>query len=98
MKRSEYDIKAITVNGRKISRVIIDDHVRKHRDVSDALILRLVAKLDGVRQLPDEAKVSFEYFATLIELGAKQFRVVWLLETNQIYIGVITVYRDDRSE
>ena len=98
MSRREYDIKPININGRIVSRVVIDEHVRKHPDISDVLILELVAKLDGSRQLADEAKVSFEYFATLVQMGEKQYRVVWLLEEKQIYIGIITVYRDDRSQ
>ena len=98
VERRNYDIKPITINGRMVSRVVVDEHLRKHPDVSDALILELVSKLDGTRQLSDDTKVSFEYFATLVQLDEKQYRVVWLLEKNEIYIGIITVYRDDRSE
>jgi hypothetical protein len=98
VNRREYDIAPITVNGRRISKVIVDEHVEKHPDISDRLILDLVAKLDGADQEPDDAKAPFEYFATLIDINEKQYRVVWLLEDNQIYVGVITLYRDDRSE
>jgi hypothetical protein len=80
-----------------ISKVVVDEHVRKHQDISDSLVLELVARLDGERLLPEDTKAAFEYFATLIEVGGKQYRLVWLLEKNEIYIGVITVYRDDRS-
>ncbi len=98
VNRREYNIAPITVNGLRISKVIIDEHVEKHPDISDDLILELVAKLDGADQDPDDTKTPFEYFATLIDNQEKQYRVVWLLEENQIYVGVITVYRDDRSE
>lgn len=98
MDRIEYDIKPISVNGRIVSRVVIDKHVRKHLDISDDLILRLVAKLDGTEQLPDDTKVAFEYFWTLVQLDRKRYRVVWLLEKSEIYIGIITVYRDDRRK
>ena len=98
MNRREYDIAPITINVRKISKVIIDEHVEKHSDVSDELILELVAKLDGADQMPEDSKAPFEYFANLIGVGEKQYRIVWLLEENQIYVGVITVYRDDRSK
>ena len=98
MARQEYDIKPITINGRIISRVTIDEHVRKHPDISDELILKLVAKLDGSRLVPEDAKAPFEYFGTLIEYEGKQYRMVWLLEKSEIYIGIITVYRDDRSK
>ena len=98
MNRREYDIAPITINGRRISKAVIDEHVEKHPDVSDGLILELVAKLDGADQEPDDTKAPFEYFATLIDIHERQYRVVWLLEESQIYVGVITVYRDDRSE
>lgn len=98
MECREYDISPINVNGCVVSRVVIDEHVLKHPDISDDLILRLVAKLDGTEQLPDDTKVAFEYFGTLVQLDGKQYRVVWLLEKNEIYIGIITVYRDDRRK
>ena len=66
-------------------------------DISDELILKLVAKLDGSRLVPEDAKAPFEYFGTLIEYEGKQYRMVWLLEESEIYIGIITVYRDGRG-
>ncbi len=64
--------------------------------MSDALILRLVKELDGRRELPDTKTDRYSYFATLIELGKKQFRLIWLLENHAIYIGVVNAYRDRR--
>ncbi len=48
MNRREYDI-GITVNGRQVTKVIIDPHYElKHADsVSDQIILDLVKLLDG---------------------------------------------------
>ena len=86
VNRREYDIPPITVNGRRISKVIIDEHVGKHPDISDSLILELVVKLDGADQAPDDVKAPFEYFANLIDIREKQYRVVWLLEENEIYV------------
>ena len=98
MARREYDIPEITVNGKGISCVVIDEHVDKHSDIDDQLILALVKKLDGERLMPEDVAEGFEYFATLIELDQKSYRLVWLLEDDEIYIGVITVYRDDRRK
>jgi hypothetical protein len=49
----------------------MDSHVKKHADISDDLILKLVNELDGVEQTPDDRKGTFEYFATFVELNKK---------------------------
>lgn len=84
-----------------INRVIIDPHFEiKHGDsINDELILELVKKLNGRIEIPEvKDQEGFSYFATLIEHDEKQYRLIWLLEDNAIYIGVINVYRDDRKE
>ncbi len=86
------------MNGWNIRRVIVDAHVRKHRDITDDLILDLVRQLDKCEQFPDDVKEQFQYFSSLLFLGEKQYRLVWLLEDGEIYIGVITVYRDERKK
>jgi hypothetical protein len=96
--RDEFTIKPISVNGRTITKVIVDPHVRKHPDVTDDMILDLVRQLDGGEFRPEDIKPPFEYFVTLEYLAEKQYRMVWLLEQDEIYIGVITVYRDERNE
>ena len=98
MSRQEFIIRKITVNGKSINRVIVDDHVRKHKDVTDDLILDLVKQLDGTDNLPDDENSGFQYFTNLFESTGKQYRIVWLLEKDQLYIGVLTVYRDSRRK
>lgn len=53
MDRVEYEIQEIKINARLINKVIIDPHVKKHKDISDQLILSLAQKLDGTFNLPD---------------------------------------------
>ncbi len=97
MSRRTFHIQALTINGKQINQVIVDDHAAdKHPDVTDDIVLDLVRLLDGVEQAPDDTKEPYEYFATLLTLGAKRYRLVWLLERDQLYIGVITAYRDKR--
>ena len=96
--RDEFTIKPIIVNGQVIKKVIVDQHVRKHPDITDDMILDLVRELDGGEYRPDDVKPPFEYYVTLERLGEKQYRMIWLLEQDEIYIGVITVYRDERKE
>lgn len=55
VKRREYDI-SITVNRKRISKVIIDPHYEeKHAaSISDEIILTLVKDLDGREFEPDD--------------------------------------------
>jgi len=97
MSRRTFHIQALTINGRQISQVIVDDHAAyKHPDVTDDIVLDLIRLLDGIELAPDDIKEPYEYFATLLTLSEKRYRLVWLLERDQIFIGVITAYRDKR--
>ena len=52
--------------------------------------------MDGRIEFPETKTDKYSYFATLIELDERQFRLIWLLEDNAIYIGVVNAYRDKR--
>ena len=95
MKRREYAVH-LTVNKRKISKVVIDPHYElKHsQSVDDSLIVKLVKKLDGGEFEPDEEVDGFEYYVSDgLELSGKRYKLVWLLEKNEIYIGIVNAYR-----
>ena len=95
MRRREHDIK-ITVNGLKIVKVVIDPHYElKHSDsVDEQTILRLVALLDGLRFEAEDTDSPFQYFvADGLVLKSKRYKLVWLLEDNKLYIGVVNAYR-----
>jgi hypothetical protein len=64
--------------------------------MSDALVLELVNELDGRRELPEAKTGRYSYFATLVERGERRYRLIWLLEEDAIYIGVVNAYRDGR--
>lgn len=95
MSRREYKIDLI-VNETFISKVIIDSHYEeKHSEsINDELILALVKTLDGkVFEVEDE-KPPYSYFVTdKIKYDGKLYKLIWLLEDHQIYIGVINAYR-----
>jgi hypothetical protein len=96
--RREYSINSILVNDISINRVIIDDHVDKHSDhIDDLVILRIVSNLNG-QQFEEGAirKNGYSYFATAIEDDGNWYKLIWLLEDNCFYIGVITLFRDRR--
>ena len=99
MNRREYNIDPIIINRLTICKVVIDPHYEeKHADrIDDTLILSLVRKLDGRFEVPEEIEGEFSYFATLLSFNGKRYRLVWLLENESIYIGIINAYRDDRE-
>ncbi len=67
--------------------------------MSEDLILQLVRGLDERIEVPEaQDDDGFSYFATLLNFDGKQYRLVWLLENECIYIGVLNAYRDDRED
>jgi hypothetical protein len=95
--RREYDIEPITINSKSFSRLIIDNHVDKHSDhINDDLIKKLIRTLDNERLEPVKEVNGFQYFATTIKEVEGCYKLVWLLEDNSLYIGVITVFLDRR--
>ncbi len=94
-ERRDYKI-SITVNLRAITRVIIDPHYElKHGDsVDDEIILSLVQMLDGKTFTPEIERDGFQYFKTdPLSLNGVHYRLIWLLEEHEIYIGVINAFR-----
>ena len=100
MNRRSYKIDPIVVNGRFYSEVIIDSHYEeKHSDhINDELILILVKLLNGRFEVPVDIKDGFGYFVTMIELNLKFYRLIWLLENEAVYIGVVNTFRDSKGE
>ena len=95
MKRREFAV-SIVVNHVRITKIIIDPHYEeKHAaSISDEIILELAKTLDGQIFVPDDVAPPFSYFRTDgIELNGRLYRLIWLLEENQIYIGVVNAYR-----
>lgn len=93
-------ISPIVINGVRVTQVVIDPHFEEKHSASidDTLIIRLVQKLDGRQELADSKSGRYSYFATLIELDAKQYRLIWLLEDHAVYVGVVNAYRDRRRK
>ena len=95
MERREYEIN-ITVNGIKINKVIIDPHYEeKHvESMSDELILDLVKTLNGEFHAPQDASPPYKYFVKDgIPVNGKLYKLIWLHEDHQIYVGVINAFR-----
>lgn len=95
MSRREYNIQ-ITINGHKITQVIVDPHYEaKHSgSINDQIVLRLVQLLDGQFFEPDDIDVSYRYFISDgLVLDGKRYKLVWLLEDDKLYIGVVNAHR-----
>lgn len=95
MSRREYPID-IRVNGLALRKLIIDPHYEeKHaRSISDELIIELVKTLSGNEYEADDIDERYSYFVNdRIEYQCKFYKLIWLLEDQQIYIGVINAYR-----
>lgn len=93
--RREYDIDVV-VNKIKITKAIIDPHYEdKHSEsINDEVILHLIKKLDGKTFIREDRKSPFNYYvANRIKYNKKEYRLIWLLEDDQIYIGVVNAYR-----
>lgn len=95
MKRREYELD-IVVNRRRITKVIIDSHYEKKHSatVDDQIILKLVKTLDGEIIEPDAEDPPYSYFSQdRIELDGKFYKLIWLLEDDELYVGVVNAYR-----
>ena len=86
----------IKVNGLSINKVIIDDHyqVKHSESIDDNLIIELVKLLDGQTFTPEAEKDGFKYFKTEpLQHEGCDYRLIWLLEEREIYIGVVNAFR-----
>ena len=98
MKRREYPV-SITVNDQKISKVIVDPHYEKKHShsIDDGIILKLVQTLDCEQHEAVAVDEGYSYFVKdRILVEGKSYKLIWLLEKHEIYVGVINAYR--RSE
>ena len=94
MKRREFEVD-IMFNDTRIKKVIIDPHYEKKHasSMNDALILQLVQKIDGLLIYAELIKWPYGYFSEEIRFNGKLYKLIWLLEDQQNYIGVINAYR-----
>ena len=93
--RPEYLLKLI-INGRKVNRIIIDQHYRLNHSesVNDDIILDLVRTLDGKKIPPERVKGEFEYFTVEpVYCLTKPYRLILVLCLTDTYLGVVNAFR-----
>lgn len=74
----------------------IDPHYEeKHAgSVTDEVILELVSQLNGRMFKPVDVDDGFQYFVNdHLEYGGKFYKLIWLLEGEEVYIGIVNTYR-----
>lgn len=94
MERPEYSLK-ITVNGRQLNRVVIDQHYKEnHPELNDQLILELVKELNGKTYDAEAVRGDFEYFRVEpLEMNSKPYRLIFLLCIGDDFLGVVNAFR-----
>jgi hypothetical protein len=93
----------VTVNGNKVTKVLIGRHyLKKHSSyMSDALILDLVMALNGHSFPMDSSTDGIEYYVADIQMesNGKTFRIIWLFEGKSLEVlGVINAYRRSKKK
>ena len=92
--RKEYPLR-IKINGRDLTRIIIDQHYKqKHAEVTDELILELVKQLDGGNYPIEAEDEGFEYFRVEPVFHKEEpYRVILVLCITDDYLGVVNAFR-----
>ena len=88
----------LTINGNHVTTVLIGRHYLLKHDsyMNDALILDLVAALDGLTFPVDSTSQGISYYVADVETGTdkKIYRVIWLFEGEKLEVlGVVNAYR-----
>ena len=81
--------------GLSINEVIIDPHYKEnHPEMDDEIILNLIAQLEGINDKPISVQDEFFYFKLEpIFFNKKPYRLVFVIEKGQRYIGIINAFR-----
>lgn len=98
MTRPDYALKLV-INGRRLNRVIVDQHYKKKHalSINDQLILELVKELDGETFTIEEEHGEFQYFTVEpVMRDNKSYRLVLLICVSENYLGVVNAFRTDR--
>jgi hypothetical protein len=91
----------INVNGRLLSRVVIDQHYKnKHGDtINDLLILKLVKMINGRSYEIEKQVDNFQYFTIEpLIFSNKPYRLVITICIGDDFLGVVNAFRINKRE
>lgn len=95
-KRRHYPVQ-LCINGKRINTAVIDPHYElKHsRTVNDEIIFSLLKDLDNTEFEPEKVdEDGFEYYSTGPHYYEERtYKLIWLLPSDEDYIGVVNCYR-----
>lgn len=96
--RSEYKL-SITLNKRKYTHVLIDQHYRlKHKELSDEIILELVKAINFEILHVEERRGEFSYYIVVpVFFSARPYRLILVVCSGEDYLGVVNAFRVGRS-
>ena len=97
-ERTEYQLNII-VNGKKLTRVVIDQHYQEnHPDMNDELILELVKTINNGNFPIEDEKDGFQYFTVEpVKYQNKPYRLVLLIYLHDEFLGVVNAFRIRRK-
>ncbi len=98
-KRNIYSVD-ITVNERTITSVEISQHYKeKHAEsIDDALIIKLTEMLDKGNYPVDSFKGEFKFYKVFLSFKNRRYKLIWTLEDDKLYIGILTAHRSEQKE
>jgi len=98
-ERIEYKLE-ITINKRKLTKVIIDQHyIENHPDMDDEKILELVKTINGETFEVEKEGNGFQYFKVEpVSLEDKPYRLVLMLCIYDDFLGVINAFRVNKGK
>jgi hypothetical protein len=98
-ERIEYKLE-ITINKRKLTRVIIDQHyTENHPEMDDEIILELIKTINEETFEVEKEGNGFQYFKVEpVNLADKPYRLVLMLCIYDDFLGVINAFRVNKGK
>lgn len=85
----------IMINNRIITEVIIDPHYeKKHADISDTLILKIIQTFNGLEVAAESRQGKWTYYRVeAFRFEGKRYRIVFCLQDSGSFIGIVNCHR-----
>jgi hypothetical protein len=90
----------LKLNGKDINRVIIDQHYKKkHGDLTDEIILKLLKSIDGEDVAIVKTEEDFEYYKIEpVFYNQAPYRLIIVLNIFENFLGVVNAFRVEKKK